>query len=92
MRKREINRGGKKISSPVQRLTVVRKKPSRLSGVDRIAPGTSGEDATGTLCNNSESDLMMMDEVRPQASPLCASFDSVDHESFVCELYELHLR
>ena len=33
------------------------------------------------------SNLMMMDEVRPQASPLCASFDSVDHESSVCELY-----
>ena len=36
------------------------------------------------ICDNC---LMMMDEVRPQASPLCASFDSVDHESFVCELY-----
>ena len=27
------------------------------------------------ICDNC---LMMMDEVRPQASPLCASFDSVD--------------
>ena len=33
------------------------------------------------ICDNC---LMMMDEVRPQASPLCASFDySVDHESSV---------
>ena len=34
----------KKFSSPVQRLTVVRKL-SRFSGIARIALGTSGEDA-----------------------------------------------
>ena len=38
----------KKFSSPVQRLTVVRKR-GRFSGIARIALGTSGEDATAAV-------------------------------------------